>query len=222
MPPVENYGKDENQSYAESTSSSHPPTQNDKWRSYPKVSFKDSVEVIPVSSRSPQVAHIRELPQSCPEYHEFTIKEARGKAQIFAVPKATIHSTRLTSTYRTDPTIRRRSLSLRSKPTPTATNTGSSTAQGHSREVRILSSRLSNLQRGPVAAKAPFGNNGLSEDFVVDSIRDHCYAPNGGLLFRVRWYVYSPKEHTWEPLAQLRRSQVMRYLKRGDLPPQDV
>ena len=55
-------------------------------------------------------------------------------------------------------------------------------------------------------------------DYVVESIVDHGYADDGGLLVRIRWYGYTDADDTWQPCSDVPRSHLLRYFKRQRLP----
>ena len=55
------------------------------------------------------------------------------------------------------------------------------------------------------------------EEYVVDHVVAHRYDDGGKLVFRVRWYGYTPEEDTEEPISHLRRSHVIFYCRRKGL-----
>ena len=64
-----------------------------------------------------------------------------------------------------------------------------------------------------------------SKQYVIDKIIDHGenddenheYAKVGQTLYRVRWYGYTAKDDTWEPVDHLPRSKVLSYCRRRRL-----
>ena len=45
----------------------------------------------------------------------------------------------------------------------------------------------------------------------------HPHAAIGELLYRIRWTGYTPSDDTWEPMAHVPRSHVLRYHKQKKL-----
>jgi len=55
-------------------------------------------------------------------------------------------------------------------------------------------------------------SHGTNED------KDHPSADVGETTYRVRWYGYSSKDDTYEPIRHLPRNKVISYYKRKKLP----
>ena len=55
------------------------------------------------------------------------------------------------------------------------------------------------------------------EEYVVDHVVAHRDDDDGKLVFRVRWYGYTPEEDTEEPISHVRRSHVIFYCRRKGL-----
>lgn len=57
----------------------------------------------------------------------------------------------------------------------------------------------------------------VGDDYIVDRVIAHRYDGKGLLVFRVRWYGYTPEDDTENPITHLRRSHVICYCKRKEL-----
>ena len=73
-----------------------------------------------------------------------------------------------------------------------------------------------NLQEGEEGsgAREPEDEN---VEYVIEKIIDHGYQDEE-LILRVKWYGFGTKDVTWEPVAQLPRSAVVRYFRKKKLP----
>ena len=67
-------------------------------------------------------------------------------------------------------------------------------------------------------------NPTYADEFPVEDIVGHDYDPDTGkLLYQVRWFGYSPREDTMEPIYHIPRSRVLSYIRRRRLAlPRDI
>jgi hypothetical protein len=56
------------------------------------------------------------------------------------------------------------------------------------------------------------------DEYVVDKIVDHGVDEEGLMRVKVRWYGFTEKEDTWEPVANLPRHFLRLYARRVKIP----
>ena len=80
--------------------------------------------------------------------------------------------------------------------------------------------------RSPQNDNEESSNNETPSEYVIDRIvshginddTDHPSADVGETTYRIRWYGYSAKDDTYEPIRHLPRNKVVSYYKRKKLP----
>jgi Chromo (CHRromatin Organisation MOdifier) domain len=82
--------------------------------------------------------------------------------------------------------------------------------------VRISSDRITRAPRSvsddPPEGQAPYTPTPVeSDEYVVERIVEHGEGPQGGRLYRVRWYGYGEEDDTWEPEEKLPKQFIRRY-----------
>jgi Chromo (CHRromatin Organisation MOdifier) domain len=56
------------------------------------------------------------------------------------------------------------------------------------------------------------------DEYVIDKIVDHGVDEDGLMRVKVRWYGFTEKEDTWEPVANLPRHFLRLYARRVKIP----
>ena len=55
-------------------------------------------------------------------------------------------------------------------------------------------------------------------DHIINEDEGHPHAKHGDMLYKVRWFGYTPEDDTFEPVHHLPRSQVLSYHRRKQMP----
>ena len=55
-------------------------------------------------------------------------------------------------------------------------------------------------------------------DHIINEDEGHLHAKHGDMMYKVRWFGYTPEEDTFEPVHHLPRSQVLSYHNRKQMP----